>query len=235
LINQKRNISRKLGPSSEIKIDSEGATLISGKLSDPVKAFGNLMEGLQNRFSKTQRYTTIRRGASRKRLTARKITLSQEFPDIVWENIGPGYSYRLIIGEKSIDISQREGDVVRYTVSGLKPGIHPFGVEVRKDDQTVFEASMGKLTWLTNEKMARLQEGIRVLQTAVPGDDFLLAGLLEEHGLMVPAMDHYQKHFSNYPEDNDMRPMLVQAYGKLRLEKLRQLEAKRYFKNLDEE
>ncbi len=61
------------------------------------------------------------------------------------------------------------------------------------------------------------------------GDDiFLETNLLESNGLYVAAMDAYREDFRENPEDNDMRPLLIQSYQDLKLSNLRESEARLY-------
>ena len=61
------------------------------------------------------------------------------------------------------------------------------------------------------------------------GDDiFLETNVLESNGLYVAAMDAYREYFRENPEDNDMRPLLIQSYQDLKLSNLRESEARLY-------
>ncbi|MBF0588627.1 MAG: hypothetical protein HQL53_05820 [Magnetococcales bacterium] len=236
LINQKTNMSRNLSASSQIKIGDEGASVVTGSLSDPSPASGDVLNGLKNRFAKAQRYTTVRRsvnkpGAKIKLSTAKKIALSPSFPDLVWENLGPAYSYRLVIGDKSFEVTGSDAQFVRFKVSGLSAGQHPYRVEVLEKDSgkaVVKPRRDSKITWLSGGEATKIDNAIQHLKKIAPGDDFLIASFLEEKGVTVGALDHYIKYFNENPDDNDMRPMLIKAYHDLKLKALKKAEAIRY-------
>ena len=59
-------------------------------------------------------------------------------------------------------------------------------------------------------------------------DVFVVADLLEAQNMFVAAMDKYRAHFAAYPDDNDMRPLLVQSYQDLKLSNLKDSEARLY-------
>jgi len=68
------------------------------------------------------------------------------------------------------------------------------------------------------------------------GDDiFLETNLLEEQGMYVAAMDAYREYFAQNPDDNDMRPLLIQSYQGLKLSNLRESEARLYNAALEED
>ena len=65
-------------------------------------------------------------------------------------------------------------------------------------------------------------------------DAFLSSDLLEAQNMFVAAMDSYRSHFSENPDDNDMRPLLIQSYQGLKLSNLRENEARLYNASLEE-
>lgn len=68
------------------------------------------------------------------------------------------------------------------------------------------------------------------------GDDvFVRTDLLEQEGLHVAVMDSYREYFLENPDDNDMRPLLIQAYSDLKLTNLKDNEARLYNAVLEED
>ena len=68
------------------------------------------------------------------------------------------------------------------------------------------------------------------------GDDVILgANVLEQKGLIVAMMDIFRKHFAENPDDNGLRPLLIQAYQDLKLSNLREREARLYNSSLNED
>jgi hypothetical protein len=53
--------------------------------------------------------------------------------------------------------------------------------------------------------------------------------------MYVAAMDAYREYFQQNPEDNDMRPLLIQSYQVLKLSNLRESEARLYNAGLEED
>jgi hypothetical protein len=47
-------------------------------------------------------------------------------------------------------------------------------------------------------------------------------------------MDIYRDYFTENPDDNDMRPLLIQSYQGLKLSNLRENEARLYNASLEE-
>jgi len=53
--------------------------------------------------------------------------------------------------------------------------------------------------------------------------------------MYVAAMDAYREYFQQNPDDNDMRPLLIQSYQDLKLSNLRESEARLYNAALEED
>ncbi len=241
LLNQKKGSTRDVAANSVIKIGEEGGEVVSGSLSEPSAADTSVLNGLKNRFAKAQRYTTVRRSTRKvnekiKLSTIRKISLSSSFPDLVWENVGQDYSYRLVIGDTVHEVTGGEGPFVRFKVSGLSAGEHAYRVEVieKASGKAVVKPRRdGKITWLDSGKEKEITGALMHLRKIAPGDDFLVASFLEEKGFAVGALDNYVKYFTENPDDNDMRPMLIKAYHDLKLKTLKSKEAMLYNKMLN--
>lgn len=235
LVNQQTNTSRKLDPSSEIEITPKGAKLVSGNLSEAKPAAaGSLVDSLNQRFAKAQRYTTVRRSVSTKQkkaklTTVKDITLCEAHPDLVWENMGPEYSYRLYIDDKSVDVPSAQEDMVRYKFPTLTPGDHEYRVDLVQNGQVVFETKKNNtIKWLGGPSLAEFEKGLAKIKASNPGDAILLASYLEDQGMIVAAMDVYRQYFKENADDVDMYPLLIKAYHDLKLKTLNMAEAVRY-------
>ena len=233
LINQKTNMARDIGPDSVIKISKKGAKKVSGTLSDPQKASGSLMASLSKRFKQAQKYTAVRRGVKKNRsiklLTVKKITMSSEFPELVWANLGSKYAYRLVLDGKSEMIRGSDGQMVRHKISGISPGKHKYRVELVKEGATVYSPKKaGEIIWLSDAEKTALHQGMKEIEAFAPGDDFMMANFLDDQGFVVAAMDLYRKYFKSNPDDVDMRPMLVKSYHDLKLSALKKAERNHY-------
>ena len=216
--------------------------LISGELSDSISGDASFYQSLNNKFAKAQRYTTVRRSAGigdtdscdSKVRTIRKISISNAYPDLVWRNACPEYSYRLVIDNGSpIEVSaQSTSEMIRYNVSQATPGEHTFRVEVMDNDGIIYIPKRDSVfSVLTAE-----QEEVVLSELEQIEDDVILgANVLEQNGLFVAMMDIFREHFAENPDDNGLRPLLIQAYQDLKLSNLREREARLYNASLNED
>ena len=242
LISQVNGDSRQLRGGSEIQVSDSGVNLISGELSDSISGDASFYQSLNNKFAKAQRYTTVRRSAGigdtdscdSKVRTIRKISISNAYPDLVWRNACPEYSYRLVIDNGSpIEVpAQSTSEMIRYNVSEAAPGEHKFRVEVMDNDGIIYIPKRDSVfSVLTSEQE---QDVLGELEQV--GDDIIIgANLLEQNGLFVAMMDIFREHFAENPDDNGLRPLLIQAYQDLKLSNLREREARLYNASLKED
>jgi hypothetical protein len=231
VINQVSGKARDLGANALIAIDAGGARVVRGELAEPQSAIGSFFQALYNKFAKAQRYTTVRRGMERPEdfRTARSVTLAPQFPDLVWERVGPQYTYRLTIGDRVFEVpGNGQGDMVRFTVPELEPGEYDYKVELLLNGEVIAEPSarrMPELVWLDEDAAAEVNARLHTLQQDPVNDEIVYASYLEDQGLLVAAMDQYHTFFAQYPEEMELKPYLMKVYGDLRLESLRSREA----------
>ena len=242
LISQVNGDSRQLRGGSEIQVSDSDVNLISGELSDSISGDASFYQSLNNKFAKAQRYTTVRRSAGigetdscdSKVRTIRKISISNAYPDLVWRNACPEYSYRLVIDNGSpIEVSaQSTSEMIRYNVSQATPGEHTFRVEVMDNDGIIYIPKRDSVFLvLTTE-----QEEVVLSELEQIADDVIVgANVLEQNGLFVAMMDIFREHFAENPDDNGLRPLLIQAYQDLKLSNLREREARLYNASLNED
>ncbi|MEI6238832.1 MAG: hypothetical protein WCR51_00445 [Planctomycetia bacterium] len=233
LIDQAKSTSQTIAASSQIEVAGAEIKVISGTLSAPEAASGDLMAGLGNRFADAQRYTTVRRGAKKpgeiKLRVPQDISLSSTYPELAWQNVGKQYSFVVTIDGKAHAVAGVDGDVVRFKVPELSPGKHTFTVAVTENGKQVAEADKeGSLIWLSTADDKTLAESIAKIRAIDPNDDFSVANLLDEKGVAVAALDLYRKYFDENKDENDLRPLLIRAYSELKLDELRQKEALTY-------
>ncbi|MFP6794309.1 MAG: hypothetical protein VB996_13695 [Pseudomonadales bacterium] len=241
LINQASGMSQELGSNSQIEIDGVEVIVIAGSLTEPQEEETSLFQSLMNKFAKAQRYTTVRRGVNladeacdSKVRTIRSVTVSPRHSDLVWRNACPEYSYKLVIDNAMpIDVpAQSTSEMIRYNVASSDVGEHTYRVEVFDKDGTVYipkaESKFQVMSADEENELAAVLEQI--------GDDiFLETNFLEEQGMYVAAMDAYREYFQQNPDDNDMRPLLIQSYQSLKLSNLRESEARLYNAALEED
>ena len=239
LIDQNSGMAQTIGANSVIDITATGPKALSGSLSAPEAASGDLVAGLSNRFAEAQRYTTVRRSVKKeatdlKLRVASDITLSATYPDLVWENLGAQYGYVLVIDGTSLTVPPVAGDMVRFSVPAQSPGPHTFGITVTEGGQAVAQTEKGgTITWLSATEDKALADGVARVQKASANDDFALGNYLDSKNVTVGAMDAYRKHFAAHKDDNDMRPLLIKTYNDLKLRDLRQKEALVYNEQLE--
>ena len=241
LINQETGESQTLGSNSEIAINDGNIELISGNLTAPKSESGSIFQSLSNKFAKAQRYTTVRRSLSssdekicdNKVRTIRDVTLSPSHQDLVWRNACPEFSYRVLIDGIPHNVAaQSTAEMIRFSVGDLEPGEHTYRVEVLDNDGTVYiPRNDSAFTYLSKNEEAGIMK-----QLAMAEDDvFIQTSLLEESNMHVAAMDAYRDYFTENPDDNDMRPLLIQSYQDLKLTNLRESEARLYNAGLEED
>lgn len=241
LINQETGMSQDLGVNSVIEVGKGDVEVLVGSLSKPEKESGSLFQSLMNKFAKAQRYTTVRRNVGdpaegvcdNKVRTISKVALSASHPDLVWRNACPEYSYRLVIAGQTYDIpAQSTAEMIRFTVPAMKPGEYEYHVEVLDKDGTVYiPRSESTFVWLDESSEKKLKN-----ELAAFGDDvFLKTNLLESKEMHIAAMDEYRNYFQENPDDNDMRPLLINSYQELKLSNLREREARLYNAALEED
>ncbi len=228
-VNQNSGLSRSIGPDSAIDIVEQGLAFVTGEVTDPFTNEATLFDGISNKFAKAQRYTMLRRPAikcSNEIKAARSLALSSSHPDLVWRIACPGTTYRLTIDEKAVELERPdEGDMVRYSVSGMSAGVHTFRLETIIAGAVSYTPRRdSKFAWLSQEQEIEIQASLAQYQD----DVFAQAGILESHDLLVAVMDSYRVYFSEQPDDNDMRPLLVRSYSKLGLTALQDKEARRF-------
>ena len=241
LINQASGMSQELGSNSQIQIEGDEVIVIAGSLSEPQEEETSLFQSLMNKFAKAQRYTTVRRGVSfadevcdNKVRTIRSVTVSPGHSDLVWRNACPEFSYKLVIDNAMpIDVpAQSTSEMIRYNVASSGVGEHTYRVEVFDKDGTVYiPKAESKFEVMSNDK----EDELNAILEQVGDDIFLETNLLEEQGLYVAAMDAYREYFQQNPDDNDMRPLLIQSYQVLKLSNLRESEARLYNAGLEED
>jgi hypothetical protein len=241
LINQESGTSRKLGSSTQIEIDGDKVIVIQGSLSEPEEGDTSVFQSLRNKFAKAQRYTTVRRSiisgdeaCDNKVRTIRRVTVSPEHSDLVWRNACPEFSYKLVIDDGTpIDVpAQSTSEMIRYDVTSSGIGEHTYRVEVYDKDGTVY---IPKRESVFQVMSAAEEKELAAVLEQVDDDIFLQTNLLEEKGLYVAAMDAYREYFQENPDDNGMRPLLINSYQDLKLSNLRESEARLYNSSMEED
>ena len=241
-LNQKTNETTLLKSNSLVKITPNGLEVQEGSLGEKTSG-GGLLSGLSKQFSKTQKYTTVRRSVKKEGIDLKLATntVSTEFPELVWETAGTNYSYRLHLGVKDRKTKTWKDSSVYEVKSTLnefvRAKINPpdkkqkYFVEVLDGSGNVaFKTKPANLKVLKGKKLANFNSQKAKIK-GLDESGFLYAGLLKENGLLVPALDHYTEFFKEFSDDediNELRPFLIEVYSRLRLASLKTIELKKY-------
>ena len=229
LIDTKNQKTYDMGEKSTIQISKKRLTTVKGKVSECKKP-GHFENYWEKKFTKVQEYTAALRNEIKKcELTIKDLVLSDDFPEIIWENQGSEYLYRLQIHNESYIIDGTESKIVRFTPKRLPPGKYPYIIEVLDEFETPVYRPKKKrtLTWLSEAESQEIISRVHYLDSQLK-NSFIIATFLENKGLNVPAMDYYQRYFENNPYENEMRPYLISIYKKLGLKSLRNNEYEKY-------
>jgi len=235
LLDYRNKSVRLLSENTHIKIKDMTIHEVSGNISQSGKIqkfFGNF----QKKFFKALRHTIVKRSVTSSKenvfelKTAKKIKLSNKYPDLVWQHIDPAFSYKLIIDELSFDISgKKDSKIIRFKVPSLQCGPHNYMVKVLKDGKTIYQPQKKySLYWLSKEEQDKIFKEKQTIEEIDPENAFLIGNFMEEQGLIVAAMDEYKRFFDQNPDENEMRPFLIKVYSDLKLKNLKNEEIKRY-------
>jgi len=228
LLNQHRETIEQVGTNTELEIHRDGPKVIKGTVSkaEPAKS----LAGYFNRkFADVQKYTGIRRydrkGGEPKLMTAADITVSRDYPELVWENAGPEYSYKVLIGESAYEVPGSGEDLIRFRVPRQKEGQAAYCVQIVHEDEVIYNPEkMNTLRWLPDAEENALREEERELGKIAENNGFLLGNLMDARNIKVAAMDQYRAYLSENPDANEARPFLIKVLNELKLEKLEKSE-----------
>jgi len=233
LLDQTNRSIQSMSENSRIIIQENGILKKHGQLKN-TGSLNHLLGDMNKKYFNALRYAVVRRSVSTapsfELKTAKKITVSSKYPDLVWQHVGPEYSYRLFIDSRQFDIiADKNSSTVRFTVPTLTSGKHKYFVQVLKDGTPMYEPpKKRKLYFLSEQEQAELFAQKKAIEEIDPENGFLLGNFLEEKGLIVAAMDYYRQFFERNPEENQMRPFLIKVYSDLRLSHLKKAEINRY-------
>lgn len=210
-------------------IDVSGNKLMaeSGRLS-AARSSGKLMTGLMKKFSKAQKYTTVRRSHKKKKMkitAVHRLALTDEYPYMVWDNVGREYNYQLAIGDQTYDIASTSDPVVRVQVKPFS-GEQEYKIRVLKGTSPVIELkpykSKGKrypykAVWIEGEQKSGINNEISEIQNTFGEESFMLGSFFEKQEMWVAAMDQYRIYLQENPDELEMTPYLFRVYKKLKL------------------
>jgi len=235
LIDNKTHKNYFLQQKSKIQVKNGLIDVIKGELIEGERT-GDFENYWENKFARVQEYTAALRSEINKNIkliTAKKIVLSNDYPEILWENAGHQYSYKLIIDKKVYSIGQNQDYIVRFKLNNMKPGTYSYKVVVLIDGDEIYNPKKkNKIVWLSENERKKISDDIKIINKNFE-NLFITANYLENAGLTAAAMDYYINHFKNNPEDIEMKPYLINIYRELGLKKYRYNELLKYYKQID--
>lgn len=239
LLDQKTDEIRTVEPRTKVRIGEKGVAVLKGRISQPAPA-GGVAGFLERKFTRVQKYAAVQRGVKNRTSgqlkTARRIVLSRDYPELVWENRGPLYSYELTVGGQRFTIPPSKEEIIRFTPRDIPPGVHPYRVTLLYQGEVLQTPKQnGELRWLSGGEVAAFNLKKARIEALATEDGFLLANLLDDEGLKVAAMDTYLRYMAENPEANEVRPFLIKVLSDLHLEQMRQRESVRYHRLNDQE
>ncbi|MGE0084465.1 MAG: hypothetical protein AB7S75_08585 [Desulfococcaceae bacterium] len=215
---------------TEVKIHAAGIVARRGRISEPASA-GGFMSFFQRKFTQVRKYAVIRRedAGSQELKTVPDICLSEDYPDLVWENMGQEYAYQLVTEKKTYDVSASDADMVRFRLNGLEPGVHSFHISVMYQGEIIDSSGKNStFLWLSDEENRLFREREKKIREIDPDNGFLMGNVMDEYGFSVAAMDQFRKFLAENPDIHEVRPFLIKIYSDLGLERLRQSESVLY-------
>jgi hypothetical protein len=223
---------------SEIQIIKSGVHVVKGNVTQgPVN--GGFLQGIRRKYRRVQRYSSIQRRAHKNTdidfSTAEKIVISNKYPDIVWENLGSQYQYQLHLNNQVHTIqAPLDSNMVRFTVTGLKPGQYPYQVTVLKDNTPITHSDPShQVVVISDEKQALIDYSKKCILQLGGENLFIQAYHLEENGLTVAAMDLLRKSSKMDQANNDVRIFLIKAYNDLKLTKCKKTELVFFYQHIE--
>jgi hypothetical protein len=232
LLHLDSNKAEQLEPETEAIIKATGTKLIRGSKSD-LDDTASFTGFLRRKYAKVQKYTSVQRKAdSDERIylnTAVKIKLSPDYPEIVWQNAGPEYGYRLVVGDDIYEIPESGDPLIRFRLKEMEPGEYTYHVQVTYEGEVLYSPEkQNTLIWQSREESLRLRDKIIQIKKLSGDDGYLLGNLLDEEGITVAAMDYYQDYLKENPGANEVRPFLVKVLHELGLSTLEEKEILAY-------
>lgn len=219
-----------LASATEIEIHPEGTKILRGNISD-TRSARSFSGFLKRKFAKVQKYTMVRRSAGNdvRLRTAAEITLSEDYPDLVWESKGPEYSYQLHVGDQVFTVPGNDDAIVRFRLPESALGKSDYCVNILYKEEVLYAPEERcRLRWLSEEEKKDFYKDLAHLLEIAPANDFLLGTFLEKQGFTVIAMDHYRKFLNQNPDAHEVRPFLLRVLEELELKKMKNEELAQY-------
>lgn len=230
ITNRKSGKELWLKPNTMLKVTSSGVQKQTGELVERGRS-SQLLTSLIRKFSRSQSYTTVRRSARSddgEMAIVRHLVLTDQYPDLVWENIDPQVEYKLYIGNDEYSVPKSKKDVIRVRIQPFE-SIKEVFIEAIKENQISTELKPYQyrgypkkhtVQWMAKDDQVKFEQAIQTINGDYPENSFLLGSFFEREEMWVAAMDQYQKYLAENPDDIEMTPYLFRVYKKLKLQKV---------------
>lgn len=232
LLNRQTEMLEPVNSNTELEIHAGGTKVIKGTVSNPEPA-KDLAGFFNRKFVNIQKYTGVRRYDRKsekvKLITVEDIALTDDYPDLVWENAGAKYDYQLLVGKKIFEVPGTDKNMIRFPVPRMELGQSKYSVQVLFDEEIIYAPRKKSiLRWLTDTEKKALKGEMLNIQKIAPDNGFLMGNLMEKRGLKVAAMDQYRKFLSENPDADETRLFLIKILNELKLGKLEKREMEMY-------
>jgi hypothetical protein len=227
-----------IGANALITVNDKGLVAKNGQLAESENS-DRLVAGLMNKFQKSQSYTTVRRSHKKKKANiriARSVTLSDDYPCLVWNNVGEDYNYKLVVGDDTYDVAAADDDIVRIKLNPFT-GEKAVKIDVLKEGKVVTSLKpyqrKGKpmdhvVKWMDDSEKTEFENTVKEIQSTYGEDSFMLGSYFEKNDMWVAAMDQYKLYLEENPDELEMTPYLFRIYKKLYLEDIYKNELEKW-------
>jgi hypothetical protein len=217
-----------LTSNSLFDVTDEGLVAVQGSIS-AAESSGKLVSGLIKKFDKSQSYTTVRRSFNKREVkleAVRDVTVSDDYPYLVWNNLGDDYDYKVVVGGKSYDVPSSDEMYVRVKLDPFE-GQKAFDIYAVKDGNTVTQLgkyrSRGEdkdhmVNWLSGTEKNTVEEEVKAIQDTYGENSFMLGSYFEKKDMWVASMEQYKQYLQENPDEIEMTPYLFRVYKKLQLD-----------------
>jgi len=214
----------KIESNSHIEILNGYIKKVSGSFKDMASS-ENVLKDIDQEYLKSMKSTFCRKTSKKMKVKVslpRSMTVSKDYPLLIWSNCGEEYTYQLTVGNNTYDVPASKDKVVRFTLPELNPGEYQYGVKVLKDGDIIYKPKRAKtLTVLADDAIADLKKSKAVIDRLANGNLVLLGMRLSQFKLNAAAFDAYDRYFQANPEENPMRPFFIQACHDLKLKAMK--------------
>ena len=225
-------------PNSKIKVTDKGIKILKGDLKKIPKSDA-LISSLIRKGNSADSYAATSRNILNNDTflldTIDRVIVSAKHPELIWENVGLHYSYRLHLNNgKYYDIPSQKDSVIRFKIRKLKPGAYLYYIDVLKDAKVVFSPKLSpkKLICLSYKEQQSIENRLNGIMEKYGMNKFLIANFFDNAGLKVEALNYYLDFFDEHSIDDisvhEKLPLLIQIFDEFKCYKSAHKEREKY-------